>query len=563
MAMKLPPGFVLDEDKTAHVETKVGLPPGFVLDQPVQPEVQQSKQVQQGTNGSMPGMITQMAIDAVKGSPLGMATQGMGALNKGIETITKPIIPAEGLQKYVSPLFRGTRAVGVGTMLGKVQPPSAGASINILQRAKAAYQPDYQPANLAEKIGSTLGENAPVFGAMALPGAAVTVPILMAAQQVSETGKFSPVIASLPAVSLAGKIATPLSRMGARGVNAALEISPKTATRLRGNPAEEAISLGQKLAREGLPKSNPSATYTKVVDNLNKYGQDVGKAMDDIRNTGFPTVADVNVALKPIAEQIKVFESMATSQGRRLARPYKEIYANLLDQSKTNGGFVDVDSVMSRMREVGTLLSHTSENSESYKPLMKLYSVLANTRDGVVNAIADATSNPSLASNLKVANANYSQHARILPDIEKSAARYGVKQPSLFTGRGGIINKVSGKISKGLAKLSNPSDTIKGLTGVAAVRNLGSSMFANMPTRDEIYGQIDAINREIGPAKKFVRGTVKPGLTSNDKMIGAVLTKEKAREYIMKAKGGKSGPTTNADIALARKLAAKDGWRVR
>lgn len=139
--------------------------------------------------------------NAVSQTPLGMVAQGTNSAMEGIGKAFTPIIPApQSVRNAVSPIFRGSRAIGVGTARLMTGPKTGQGGLDAFKRSMEAYKPDFKPAGAVESIGATLGEQVPVLAATAL-SPVVGGPISFAAQQISDTGKFSPVPAALSIAS--------------------------------------------------------------------------------------------------------------------------------------------------------------------------------------------------------------------------------------------------------------------------------------------------------------------------------------------------------------------------
>jgi len=166
-----------------------------------------------------PNPVLDTISSAVKQTPFGMAAQGAEAVTSGLNKLMTPFIGVpEGIRKAVSPIFRGSKAFGVGTARYLTRPESPAGMITrgrILpgpgsdqgrlydtQRVREAYKPDFVPQGPVESLGAAAGENAPVVAASILYPA-VGGPMAFAGQQIAQTGKFSPVPSAISAVSAA------------------------------------------------------------------------------------------------------------------------------------------------------------------------------------------------------------------------------------------------------------------------------------------------------------------------------------------------------------------------
>ena len=138
------------------------------------------------------GLLSQIS-NAVKNSPLGMATQGVESMgegiNKALDVTGIPVSPS--IQSGAQSLFRGSRALGVGG----AEYATGQSPMNTTMKTMNAFQPGYEPQGLVEKAGSFIGENAPVIAA-GIASPTIGGPLAMAAQQ-AQTGKVSPLPAAL------------------------------------------------------------------------------------------------------------------------------------------------------------------------------------------------------------------------------------------------------------------------------------------------------------------------------------------------------------------------------
>jgi hypothetical protein len=262
MNPNLPPDGFADESANS------GPPDGFADNQPQQPQQPKSN-----------GMLD-MVSNAIGQTPLGMAAQGTNSAMQGMGKVFTPFIPAETIGKAVSPIFRGSRALGVGVaknLGGQMMGVNPGQNVaNSVNRAQAAYQPGYQPQGMAESIGSTIGENAPTVAAQTLsPG--VGGPLTFMAQQAAETGKVSPV----PLLSLAGEAynRVPLFRKGLKGTGKALASGVEKTTGIPADSVESTFNKPTSLFTAPNQKE-VSAAYNK------SEFPEMTKSLDDILQEG-------------------------------------------------------------------------------------------------------------------------------------------------------------------------------------------------------------------------------------------------------------------------------------
>lgn len=241
-------------------------------------------------------------------------------------------------------------------------------------------------------------------------------------------------------------------KMGAKGINASAGIRSKTIQAMAGkeNPTIFGAKLGKSLSEEGAIGFGPSSTFDKSKGILEKYGQDVQKAIVDIKSTGKPVDLPAEEALTPLFNEIQTAKDATFSSNRALARPFREAYDKLWKVSKD--GKLNLDNIREVMKETGEAMGRAGRDTPKEAAYSELYGVLARVRDGMVNKIAEMAQNPKLAENLKKANAGYSKYSRLMPDIRSSSAKEGVKGLPLFSPVKSLVESTQPLISKGLLK---------------------------------------------------------------------------------------------------------------
>ena len=212
-------------------------------------------------------------------------------------------------------------------------------------------------------------------------------------------------------------------------------------TRSGQNPATVGSSIGKRLVDDDVLGQSPSETFQRVNAKRQEYGEAVQKSLDQIKEANRSTGewADVedslhinaNKALKPLLDKKVALANSPFSASKRLSRPWTEAYTYLADQANGAGGMLSIDHVNGALQQVGHMLGKLEKGTESYKNTASLYGTLANTRDAMIQDIAQRLGNPSLASNLLKANQGYSFYSRIMPDVSWQAAADAVGGPEM------------------------------------------------------------------------------------------------------------------------------------
>lgn len=217
-------------------------------------------------------------------------------------------------------------------------------------------------------------------------------------------------------------------RLGARETNNAIGITPRTLGGIAGskNPAQVGEAIGTRLGNEGAIGSSGGSTFDKVSALHQRYGQQVGDAIDAIKNAGGQIELGADQALQPLVDQWTQFKNSALSVNQRMTKPFEQIYGKLAQTAQSKGGTIGLDDIRSAMDEVGDALSGLKDGSPGEAAYSRLYGTLAQMRDQVVNSVAQGAGNPDLTKNLLQANEGYSLYSRILPDVRRAAAKEGV-----------------------------------------------------------------------------------------------------------------------------------------
>lgn len=253
-----------------------------------------------------------------------------------------------------------------------------------------------------------------------------------------------------------------LQKLGARGVNNSAGITPKTLSNMAGsqNPARVGTNLGTSLVNENAIGLSPASTFDKSKAVMDKFGQDVGTAIDKIKASGVPTSVHADEALQPLVDKWTALKDSALQGTRALAKPFEEIYGKLAEAAKSNGGQVELDHVRDAMDEVGQGMQNVAKDSPKYEAYSKLYGTLADIRKQIVEKIASTTGDQQLSQDLLKANEGYSRYSRIMPDIRKAAAKEGTSQFPLFSPFKGavkaaqpLLSRMATKVGQGSAKL--------------------------------------------------------------------------------------------------------------
>lgn len=319
----------------------------------------------------------------------------------------------------------------------------------------------------------------------------------------------------IAAAALTMKPSTPkgpgmFETIGARGVNSSMGIRPQTLEVMAkgNNPSSFGTKLGTSLFDEGALTSSAEGNFDKAKGLLDKFGQDVGKALENIKNTGKAVDVDAQQALQPLVDKWVSLKDSALQGNRSLAKPFEEIYGKLT--ASAQNGRLSLDSLREALAETGQALSRAGDGSPKEAAYRELYGALAGVRERMVNSIAESVGNPSLAENLIKANAGYSKYVSLMPDIARKAAKEGTD-----------------KLSKAVTDfdISKPFKSLEIFQPALSKAAIKIGRVMKMPSAES------AVPLAVA---------------------GKVMTEEKAREYMNKA--GK-------DKEKARRMAREDGYK--
>lgn len=502
MAMRLPPGFELEGDSGA-----ANLPAGFVIEQGEnQGEGQPGQQSEPRINP-----YAEMAMNAVGMSPLGMAAKGAGAIQGAAGALTQPFIRVpESVQRPVSSVFRGSRALGVGTALNTFMPQTPASNLNTAQRMQAAYQPDYQPANRLERTGAFIGQNAPVLAATAL-SPAVGAPLAMTGQQIAETGKFSPIMAGTASIPLFSKAAGSMAPIAARRALGFQKPFLKTKF-ARG----QATKAAQTALDEGvIPYSgNPTTMLDRATGLAATEGQKIGQVLKK-------TPADAGAAMENL-EMVRSELTQGVSGGiySGVNNAINTVQQSIAELSKV-GGNLSLRNLNAIKSKIGNSINYLSDQAAQSEN-KAIVSNLANT---IRNTIKDYIPPEEFASFLK-SQKLYSAASLMKKGLNNEVAgqmsNMPISLPSIGGGVGSAI--LTGNPAKAAAST--------GLFEIAKRRGAGTTARALS---------------DLNKASTAVSGAAVGG------MLGNTLTPKLAKEYLKRANGNKQ---------KARGMALIDGWRI-
>jgi hypothetical protein len=169
----------------------------------------------------------------------------------------------------------------------------------------------------------------------------------------------------------------------------------------------------------------------KVNEALHSYGQQVDDALSAIKKTNrsageYPGVDDplhvqANPILKPILDTAVDLGQSARSGIKQTARFWRETYNSLSKKAAENGDRLTLDDIRSEMQDVGKDMKG-GVGTPRYETAKDIYGHLAETRDVMVNDIAQRVGNPELAKNLLDANKGYSFYSKIADGLQEAGA---------------------------------------------------------------------------------------------------------------------------------------------
>lgn len=219
-----------------------------------------------------------------------------------------------------------------------------------------------------------------------------------------------------------------LQEIGGRNINKSMGLKYKTISNMAKseNPAEFGSKLGAELNREGAVGFTAGGTWKKANNLKRQYGVEVGNAIDNIKNSGFPTTIPADEALSSLSQESQRLLSSPESSNRIVGKMYKNRYEFLKQKSEASGGQLSLDDIRDAMEDVGEAINNTAKEGTKREGLLGLYGHLADARDTIVSRVAEQADNPALREDLMNANKGFSKYSRVMPDIKKRAAMEGV-----------------------------------------------------------------------------------------------------------------------------------------
>lgn len=236
-----------------------------------------------------------------------------------------------------------------------------------------------------------------------------------------------------------------VERFGARGILDSIEIRPQTIERIAGksNPAEVGAVVGKRLVEEGAVGGSAKETFDLSKTVKNKYGDAVEESLSAIKKASkdagiYPEGTDplkvkANPVLRPLINKANDLRDSGYPLERTESRYHRAMYNSLSKSAEANGGFITLDNVRKEMQRVGKMFKKLAPDSDQYNMVAEVYGTLADTRDAIVNTIADRAGNPALATNLRNANQGFSLYTRLLPDIRRAAAMEATGSTGFFS----------------------------------------------------------------------------------------------------------------------------------
>lgn len=476
----------------------------------------------------------QTALNAVSNSPIGMASRGMGSIQRGLGLLTTPFIPAsDKAQQFLSPIFRGSRALGVGTAQQSVSPQTPGAILNSAREARRAFQPGYEPRNTITRVGATVGENAPVIAATAL-SPVVGGPVSMAAQQVAETGKFSPVVAGSAALPLFSRAAegmsVPLARrsLGFQKQFLKTPFARGKATQAAQTALEENIIPYSGNPQTMLDRATGIASTEgqKIGQTLKRTPSDIGTAYDNLENlrneltqgTQGGVYQSTNKAIDTIQESL----SQLASRGDPSAK-MNDLAMSLFEkkQVRPSGSTKINASELNKIKEkVGKSLNYLADQA-SQLDNKAIVNNLANTIRDSVKQFVSPKEYVSFLKSQKLYSAAELMQKGLNNEISSQMSNMPLSLPSIGSGIGSAV--LTGNPLKAAAS-----------TGIfEALKRRGAGSSARLLS-------------DIGKQSKNI-----PAPAIGTMLAKKVLDEQSAIKYL---------ENFNWDVNAARAAAKKDGW---
>ncbi len=521
-------------------------------------------------------------------SPLGMVTQGADAITSGVGKIfdaTGLRVPSS-VSQVAKRLFAPARALGIGA----VESMARTAPADITRDTIDAMNPYYQPKNILQKVGSTIGENAPVVAAGIL-SPAIGGPVAMMAQQ-AQTGKVSPVpllapaySAAKPALEWAQKKMVPPFLKGTKGIpiqasKMALEDpavldrpgtnesvqagsqdiinNVKEASRKVGGDYRNAYAeAGMKSPVDAIINDNPKAVYQKGFADLKEdyhaamrgdllKKQNLGGGLDDLSpQERLETLTDLKRSLQNKAIYPPAGQQLSPSEGAHNAAIQK--MANDIDElrGKLPGGeqLAVADDAYSEIQELKQRLMTAFK--DPYTGQDYLNRILKGNMDwltsgrnagkmGAIQRIEQITGKDVLK-----------------PALKEMAAAY-LNNPDLVGLPSTRIEAFLQSLLPTKAFLKRPPTITPLFSGAASVAPaIGNQSAAAREDNGQEPAEKSNGNRKQKDRQNDPTSNLQDNHGSGSIPEAMSLTKEKAREFLDKAHGNRE---------LARKLARKAGF---
>ena len=442
-------------EDTLPIDTSGGSKPAFEDTLPID-----------GDQGTYWGDVKRNAMQEVKSFPGGMAELGKTIFKAG--AIMRPDrlgrsmnMIDRGRPTSETPVGESVQAAGQLAMM--VPKTIFGVGKNLISTAKAPFQvaggmplsrTDYGQEFRKQPIGTSLNTAAWAIPATRLFKRSMAPKPLMRSKETVEIPE-----ADVPSLNAPN----PLETRGGQGLYQNTGIRGVTIQKLarRGeNPGTVGTNLIRDLEKEGAIGSTSAKTWDNINRLKNTAGKEVGSALDAIRSKSSqyggvddPLVMSTDKALKPLYEEWADHAAGATSQSKVIAREFERVHEFLVNKAKSQGNQLHLDDIRDVMDEVGPL-THVG-NDIKQEAMSSLYRSLADTRDAMIQTIADEAKNPSLSSDLLRANKKYSQIVRIMPDVSRASSMEAVGQPNM----GGLFSQMkdailsSRTVNKGIMKV--------------------------------------------------------------------------------------------------------------
>lgn len=307
--------------------------------------------------------------------------------------------PASQPAKDLSEMpMRGLRGIGTGLVSG-------------LQRASEATQPGYVPETTGEKVADI--------------GAGLLDPRGMAAA-VGPLGK---------AAEGAAAVGSALETSGAKAINKAIQLRPKTLASLMKsgeNPVDAGVRIGKELMDIGVDIGSDKKMYDTAIKARKVSGKNIGQIYDTLKKEGvYAEIMPANEALQPVFDKLNQLNSAATSAVKVRAKPFQEVFDHLLDKASKQGNQLHINDIRKVIKEIGPLVNKGDEATQEV--MGELYGTLAKARDSMVEYGAKMIADDTLKTALLAENRKYSMLSKIMPDIKQVGLKSGVGKGKEFS----------------------------------------------------------------------------------------------------------------------------------